>query len=263
MMLTAIILGIVEGLTEFLPISSTGHLILVGHLLDYTGPKADTFEIFIQLGAILAVIWLYFGRFKSLFNFKSADGFEGKNGLILLALTSLPAFILGFLLHDYIKEHLFKPSVVAVGLAVGGIAIIWLERHPRHSSAKNLDQITKRQALRIGFVQVLALWPGVSRSAATILGGMNYGLNRETAVQYSFLAAVPVILAATGYDLIKSLPDLNSSDFGFFAVGFITAFITALFSIKLFLRFVQTSNLIPFGWYRLAVAFLVLVFLVI
>lgn len=258
MLLIALLLGIVEGLTEFLPVSSTGHLILAGNLVGYTGEKATTFEVFIQLGAILAVVWLFFGRFTSLLSFGNETGFHGRNGIRLLALTTLPALIVGFLLRSYIKEYLFNPTTVAVGLALGGIAIIYIEKQPLKPITTSLDQISSKQALRVGLAQLLALYPGVSRSAATILGGMSFGLNRETAVQYSFLAAVPVMLAATSYDLLKSLPNLSSDDITFFAVGFISAFITAALAIKVFIKLVKTTNFIPFAWYRLGLAAVIL-----
>jgi undecaprenyl-diphosphatase len=254
LLLIALLLGIVEGLTEFLPVSSTGHLILFGNLVGYTGEKAATFEIFIQLGAILAVVWLFLPRFTSLLSLNNAKGFHGRNGIRLLALTTLPALVVGFLLHSYIKEYLFTPTTVAIGLALGGIAIIYVEKRPIKPTTITLDQISSKQALRVGLAQLLALYPGVSRSAATILGGMSFGLNRETAVQYSFLAAVPVMLAATSYDLLKSLPDLTSDDITFFAVGFISAFITAVLAIKVFIKLVKTNDFIPFAWYRLGLA---------
>jgi undecaprenyl-diphosphatase len=262
MILTAIILGIVEGLTEFLPVSSTGHLIITGNLLDFTGSTADTFEVFIQLGAILAVVWLYRERFFRLLDFKKKRGLQGKRGIGLLLLTTLPALIFGFLLHDFIKDHLFQPLTVAIGLAVGGIALIIFERFEHKVAVIKLDDITPQQALLVGMFQLLALWPGVSRSASTIIGGMIQGLDRKTAVEYSFLIAVPVMIAATGYDLLKSLSHLQSSDFALFAVGFITAFASAIFAIQYFVQFVQRFGFTAFGWYRIALAILVVIVLV-
>lgn len=257
-MIIALLLGIIEGATEFLPISSTGHLILVGNLVGFTGNRAASFEVFIQLGAILAVVWVYFGRFKDLVNLRQSHGFHGKNGLRLLALTTLPALIAGGLLHGFIKSQLFNPLNVAFGLLVGGIAILMIERRELPVKSSNLDAITTNQALSIGLIQVIALYPGISRSAATILGGLGVGLNRETAVQYSFLAAVPVMIAATSFDLVRSLPYLYRSDISFFAVGFVSAFLTAIVAIKFLLRFVKTSDFKPFGWYRIALSLLVL-----
>lgn len=263
MLLIAVVLGIVEGLTEFLPVSSTGHLILAGQALNFTGAKAATFEVFIQLGAILAVVWLYRQTFKDLLSGRVSSGFHGRHGLRLLALTTLPAVIVGALLHGFIKTHLFNPFTVAVGLLIGGVAILVLEGRHLQAKAQNLNVISSHQALRIGMIQILALFPGISRAAATILGGMGVGLTRETAVQYSFVAAVPLMVAATSYDLAKSWPLLTANDIGFFVTGFIAAFITATLAIKFFLRFVKTSDLKPFGWYRIILATIVFAVLVI
>jgi undecaprenyl-diphosphatase len=260
--LIAIILGVVEGLTEFLPVSSTGHLILVGHVLDFTGSRADTFEVFIQLGAILAVVWMYRQRFASLLQLRHNTGLQGKRGLTLIGITTLPALVVGFLLHDFIKDHLFQPQTVAIGLAAGGIALILFERFKHTNQTVSLDKITIRQAVGIGLYQLLALWPGVSRSASTIVGGMILGLDRKTAAEYSFLIAVPVMIAATGFDLLKSLPNLHTSDIALFATGFVAAFISALLAIKYFISFVQRFGFTAFGVYRIALAVLVLLALV-
>jgi len=262
LILVAIILGIVEGLTEFLPVSSTGHLILAGQVLDFTGARANTFEVFIQLGAILAVVWMYRDRFVGLLQLRHNKGLQGKNGLMLLGLTTLPALLAGFILHDFIKDHLFQPQTVAIGLAVGGVIIIIFERFEHHAKTVTLDSITPRQALGVGLYQLLALWPGVSRSASTILGGMFLGLDRKTAAEYSFLIAVPVMIAATGFDLLKSLSDLHLSDIPLFATGFITAFVAAVLAVKYFIQFVQRFGFTGFGIYRIILAILVLIVLV-
>lgn len=262
LIITAIILGIVEGLTEFLPVSSTGHLILAGHALDFTGTTAETFEVFIQLGAILAVVWLYRERFYRLLDFKQTQGLQGERGISLLLLTTLPALLVGFLLHDFIKDHLFQPLTVAIGLAVGGVILIVFERFEHHAKIIKLDSITPRQAIAVGLFQLFSLWPGVSRAASTILGGMVQGLDRKTAVEYSFLIAVPVMIAATGYDLLKSLSDLHSSDIALFATGFIVAFVSALLAVRYFVAFVQRFGFTGFGWYRIALAVVVLFTLV-
>jgi undecaprenyl-diphosphatase len=259
--LVAIVLGIVEGLTEFLPISSTGHLILAGHVLGFAGEKASTFEVFIQLGAILAVVWLYWRRFAALFDFRNGSGLSGSRGLIALAVTTLPALVIGFAAHKAIKEHLFNNFTVALGLGLGGIALILIERWLKDRQGVRLEALNLRQALIIGFCQVLAMWPGVSRSGATIVGGMAQGLDRRAAVEYSFLAAVPVMIAATGYDLMKSLHTLHAADAPMFAVGFVTSFLMAIGAIKLFVRYVQTTDLKPFGWYRIALALVILAIL--
>jgi undecaprenyl-diphosphatase len=262
LILIAILLGIIEGLTEFLPISSTGHQILVGHLVGFTDDKAATFQIFIQLGAILAVVWLYFDRFAGLLKWQDNSGLKGKRGLQLLFLTTLPALIAGFLAHDFIKEHLFQPLTVAIGLAVGGVIMIIFERFKHKVKTISLDKITPRQALAVGLFQLFALWPGVSRSASTIIGGVIQGMDRKTAVEYSFLIAVPVMISATGYDLLKSLDVLQASDIPLFAVGFVTAFVAAIFAIKYFVEFVKRFGFTAFGWYRIILAAIVLLIMV-
>lgn len=259
--LPALVLGVVEGLTEFLPISSTGHLILVGHAIGFSGSRAASFEVFIQLGAILAIVWLYRKRFIQLFHPEPTDPLSGLSGWKMLLLTSLPAALAGFLFHSQIKEYLFRPMTVALGLVVGGIALIIIERNYKNRTAHNLQALTKKQALKIGLFQVLSLWPGVSRAGATIIGGMVSGLDRKSAVEYSFLAAVPLMIAATGYDLLKSLPDLQPSDAPFFALGFIVAFLSALVAVKFLVKYVQRRTMESFGWYRLILAALVYIFL--
>lgn len=257
----AIILGIVEGVTEFLPISSTGHLIVVGNLLGFTGEKAATFEIVIQLGAILAVVWLYRTRILSLLTARQQPGFGGPRGIALLAVTTLPALILGVLLHSTIKSRLFTPLTVAIGLGLGGIAILLVERRLPKPRVNGLDELRWPQALAIGLFQCLALWPGVSRSGATIVGAMLVRVKRATAAEYSFLSAIPVMGAATVYDLYKSLNLLSVSDIPIFAIGMVTAFVAALIAVTGFVRLLGRVTLTPFGWYRIVAAVLVLVLL--
>lgn len=256
-----ILLGLVEGITEFLPVSSTGHLILTSHFLGLTGEKIATFEIFIQLGAILSVVVMYRQRFQNLFLFKSSAGFSGLRGLLLLIITTFPALLLGAITHQYIKIHLFTPLTVAVGLGLGGLALLIGEKLIHPEKTKDLDTISWKQALAVGFFQCLALWPGISRSAATIMGGMISGVERKTATEYSFFAAVPVMCAAVFFDLYKSLPLLNFSDIPQFALGFFVAFFSAWAAIRLLIKIVSSRNLTPFGWYRILVAILVLWFL--
>lgn len=257
----AVILGIVEGLTEFIPVSSTGHLIIAGHLLGFEGAKASTFEVFIQLGAILAVVVLYKERFFHLFDFSRTRGFAGVNGMVLLGLTTLPALIFGALAHKFIKEHLFNTTTVAIGLGVGGVGILLAERFLPKAEKHGLDSLRPKDALLIGLFQCLSLWPGVSRAGATILGGMIIGTERKTAAEYSFLAAVPVMFAATAYDLYKSLPVLQASDIPFFAVGFIVSFVAAWLAVRTFIQILARYTLNPFGWYRIAAAVLLLLIL--
>ncbi len=259
--LLACLIGIVEGITEFLPISSTGHMILVGFLVDFEGPKAASFEVFIQLGAILAVVVLYWDRFRNLFKFTSREsaqernittgGISGLRGILILGIGCLPALFLGALLHSYIKTNLFTPQTVCLALIVGGIIMIFVERIKFKNQISNLDTITYKQALAIGLFQSFALWPGVSRSASTIIGGMIAGLDRKAAAEFSFLLAVPIMCAATGWDLLKSLPVLEITDLSFFLVGFIVAFISAMLAIKLFISFLQKHTLTGFGVYRI------------
>ena len=257
----AIILGIVEGLTEFLPVSSTGHLIITGHLLGFTGPKAETFEIVIQLGAILAVVSLYFNRFIGLLRTNPNQRFSGPYGLWLLFLTSLPASVLGLLTHHYIKTYLFTPMTVAVALAVGAILIFIVEARTKKEEVSSLDEITPKLALGIGMFQCLALWPGFSRSAATIMGGMLLGTKRTVAAEYSFVAAVPIMFAATGFDLYKNHALFERADVLFLAVGFLVSFISAWLAVKTFIYLLGKLTLRPFAIYRLVLAPLVLIFM--
>lgn len=257
--LVAVILGIVEGLTEFLPVSSTGHLIIAGDLLDFSGEKAASFQVFIQLGAILAVLVLYWPRFVGLipeqgFSLDKANGFRGYRGLLFLGLTTLPALVAGYLTRHLIREYLFGPMTVALALGVGGIAILLAERFKPQARTSSLDDLSYGQAFIIGCFQCFSLWPGMSRSASTIVGGLLSGLDRRTATEYSFLAAVPVMIAATGYDLFKSLQILEASDAVFFAIGFVVSFIVAAIAIKSFIAMVQRWSLAPYAYYRIIVA---------
>lgn len=260
-LLAAVVLGIVEGLTEFLPISSTGHLILTGHFLGVTGPRVQTFEIVIQLGAILAVAVMYRQRF--LWLFAPAKGaqrhrFAGLRGLWYLFLTCLPASVVGLLAHDFIKDKLFAPTPVAWALGIGALAIFVVEALPRKERYEDLDQMTARLALGVGLFQCLSLWPGFSRSASTIMGGMLLGARRMLAAEYSFISAVPIMFAATSYDLLKSLDFLSTADIPFFAVGFVVSFISAWAAVKGFIHLLGRWTLRPFAAYRLVLAGLVL-----
>ncbi len=255
------ILGLVEGITEFLPISSTGHLILTSHIMGLSGAKVDAFEVIIQLGAILAVVFLYRHRFACLFDFKTKTGFTGLRGLTLLALTSLPILVLGKLLEHTIKAHLFNPTVVTIALAVGGVVLILVERFRFKDNIQSIDQITPRDALFVGFFQCLALCPGVSRAASTIIGGMTQGLKRTVAAEYSFLAAVPIMVIVSVKDFVDIKDSLSSSDLALFAVGFGVAFIAALFAVKGFVTLLQKMSMTPFGIYRIAVAVIFFVLL--
>jgi undecaprenyl-diphosphatase len=262
----AAILGVVEGLTEFLPVSSTGHLIVAGHLLGCSGEKMACFEVFIQLGAILAVVVLYWQKFIGLIPTKgfmpsAYRGFDGTRGVSLLILTTLPALVIGYFTHRLIKTYLFGPATVAWALALGGVAILLAERYKPESSAQDVGEMTYWQAFLIGLFQCISMWPGVSRAAATIIGGLMCGLDRKSATEYSFLAAVPVMIAATSYDLIKTWKLLDASDFTFFAVGFVVSFVTAAAAVKTFITLVQRWSLAPYAYYRIAIAPLIYWFL--
>jgi len=252
--LSAIVLGFVEGLTEFLPVSSTGHLILVGQLIGFTGEKAASFDIIIQLGAILSVVVLYWQRFWWLLSPKPLHPFSGVRGLWLLFLTSLPASVVGLLAHTAIKTHLFGPVTVAMALAVGALMIFWVERRHGRDRFYELDEMTPGLAFGIGWFQCLALWPGFSRSAATIMGGMLLGAKRSLAAEYSFIAAVPIMFAATLFDFFKNASLFSRDDLGILAIGFVVSFLSALLAVKVFILLVKRISLVPFAWYRLVLA---------
>jgi undecaprenyl-diphosphatase len=271
-LIIAIVMGIVEGITEFVPISSTGHLIITGNLLGFTGPKADCFEVFIQLGAILAVVVLYTDRFTGLFNFKRnaqnrAQGkptdFSGWKGILLLFLTTLPALVVGKLIHHTMKEYLFWPKPVILALAVGAIGIILAEKFKPKPTTDSLERITPRQAFMVGLFQCLSMWPGMSRAACTIVGGMLGKMDRKIAAEYSFLAAVPLMFAASAYDLYQTRSLLSREDVPLFTIGFLVSFVVAAIAIKTFIKLLQRWTLIPFAVYRLGIAalFAVLVLL--
>lgn len=250
----AIILGIVEGLTEFLPVSSTGHLILTGYWLDFTGERAKTFEIVIQLGSILAVVVMYRKRFIDLL---SPGKKQGGLSLVHLILGMIPAVLTGFLLHGLIKTYLFSPYTVVIGLVIGGVLMIVADLKQRPPTSTSLDDMTLQQAFSIGLFQCLALWPGFSRSGATISGGVLLGTNHKTAAEFSFILAVPMMVAASGYDLLKSYQYLTMSDIPLFATGFLSAFFVALLAIVTFIKFIERVRLIPFAIYRFVLALFV------
>ncbi|ELY5937734.1 undecaprenyl-diphosphate phosphatase [Cronobacter malonaticus] len=258
-LLVAAILGIVEGLTEFLPVSSTGHMIIVGHLLGFEGDTAKTFEVVIQLGSILAVVVMFWRRLFGLigihFGHPPHEGLgKGRLSLIHILLGMVPAVVLGLVFHDFIKS-LFNPINVMYALVVGGVLLIIAEvLKPKEPKAPGLDDMTYRQAFFIGCFQCLALWPGFSRSGATISGGMLVGVSRYAASEFSFLLAVPMMMGATALDLYKSMSFLTMADLPMFAVGFVTAFVVALVAIKTFLHIIKRISFIPFAIYRFIVA---------
>jgi len=248
----AFLLGIIEGVTEFLPVSSTGHLIIGAELLGFTDPSSKVFEIFIQLGAIFAVVVEY--RKKILDTFigvqtdKVAQDFT-KN----LIIAFIPAAILGFFFHSLIKLHLFNPIVVGVALVVGGIVMIIIEKKLTSRPKVNVDEISNKQAFIVGIAQCFSLIPGISRAASTIMGGLIAGLDRKTATEFSFFLAIPIIFAASIFDLSSNIDILSKSDIPIFVMGFITAFLSSYFIIKIFIWFVAHNTFVAFGWYRIIV----------
>ncbi len=253
------LLGIVEGITEFLPISSTGHLILAGDLIGFDDEKAKIFEVFIQLGAILSVVWLY--REKVLGTLKGIpDSREARSLSLNVMMAFVPAAAVGLLIHKFITAHLFNPVTVAGALIAGGVAILIIERMKHRAHVKSVEAVTMNQALGTGIAQCFSLFPGVSRSGATIMGGLLIGFDRRVAVDFSFFLAIPTMFAATLYELMKNLHSLSSSDIPLFAVGFVAAFFSALVVIKAFLGYVSRHDFTGFAYYRIVFGLIVLVF---
>ncbi len=259
LLLKAFLLGLVEGATEFLPISSTGHLIIVGDLLHFNDDKGKIFEIVIQLGAILAVCYEFRKRLCTTLTQMTKQA-SAQRFVVNLFIAFLPLAILGLAFHHVITHYLFSPITVAIALIVGGFAILFIENNIKTPVTINVDALSHKQALQIGFAQALALVPGVSRAGATILGGMLFGLSRQVATEFSFFLAIPTMFAATAYDLLKNWRLLSVSDVPMFVVGFITAFISALLVIKMLLRFVATHNFKVFAWYRIIFGAIVLLY---
>jgi len=251
----AALMGVVEGLTEYLPVSSTGHLILLEEWMH--GSFHESFEVVIQSGAMLAVLVEYRTRFMRLLDFHSSKGFAGIRGLSWLALTTLPAVVLGLLFHDAIKEKLFSPGVIAIALGVGGVVMIVLERFLPSHNDEGVDQLGWKRALGIGCFQCIAMVPGTSRSMATILGGRLLGLGRKTAAEYSFFAAVPVLLLASAYDLYKGWDSLQRSDLIPYVIGLVVSFLVARVAIRFLMKLISHHTLEAFGWYRIALSLLV------
>lgn len=250
MLFTSFLLGIIEGLTEFLPVSSTGHLIVFGELLQFNGPPGKTFEISIQLGAILAICWLYRAMLwdvaTHLHRQRAAQQFT-----LNLFLGFLPAAMLGVALHSCITTYLFYPVVVAITLIVGGVAIIVIEKYKPAPKIATMQDITPVKALLIGLYQSLAMIPGVSRSGATIMGGLLLGLERKAATEFSFFLALPIMFAATFFDIFMHRNELSADGMAQIAVGFVTAFFSAMICVKWLIGFVSHHTFVPFAWYRI------------
>lgn len=257
LLLKALILGIIEGLTEFLPISSTGHLIIAGDLLNFNDGRASVFKIAIQFGAILAVCNIYRERIVKVVTGLGRDP-DANRLTINIICAFLPAMVLGVLFHSTIKELLFNAVVVASALIVGGFIIILAERHEKEARVHSMEEMSWKDALKVGFAQAVAMIPGTSRSGATIIGGMLFGLSRQTATQFSFFLAIPTMFAATVYDLYKNRELLVIDDLAVFAVGFIAAFVAALLTVRALLSFVTRHSFVPFAYYRIVFGVLVL-----
>ena len=255
----AAIMGVVEGLTEFLPISTTGHLILAGSLLGFDDAKAKVFDIAIQTGAILAVIIVYWQKIRATLVALPTERQAQKFALNVL-IGFLPAVVLGLLFGKMIKEHLFTPTVVATTFILGGFIILWAERRPQSAARiHSVDDMSPLDALKVGLVQCMAMIPGTSRSGATIIGGMLLGLSRKAATDFSFFLAIPTLIGAGAYSLYKERALLSMADLPMFAVGLFFSFISAWLCVRWLLRYISTHDFVPFAWYRIAFGIAVLV----
>ncbi|HEY0337068.1 MAG TPA: undecaprenyl-diphosphate phosphatase [Burkholderiales bacterium] len=257
LLLKALLLGVIEGLTEFLPISSTGHLIIAGQLLGFNDEKGKVFEIAIQTGAMLAIVWEYRARFIGALTGLGSDP-VARRFVVNLAIAFMPAAVLGLAFGSLIKSHLFRAVPVALAFIVGAIIILWVERRPRRAIIDQVDQMTWKEALKVGIAQAFALIPGTSRSGATIIGGMLFGLSRRAATEFSFFLAVPTLVAAGAYDLFKHRDLLSAADVPLFAVGLVAAFISAFVCVRWLIRYIATHDFTVFAWYRIAFGIIVL-----
>lgn len=255
--LKIVILGVVEGLTEFLPISSTGHLIIAGQLLGFGGEKAKVFDIFIQSGAMLAIVWEYRARFARVLAGLTSEP-AARSFVFNLAVAFMPAAVLGLAFASAIKRHLFHAVPVAIAFIVGGLIILWVERRSRQATVMEVDQMTWKDALKVGFAQAVALIPGTSRSGATIIGGMLFGLSRRAATEFSFFLAVPTLIAAGVYDLYKHRALLDAADLAPFSAGFAVSFVSAFVCVRWLLRYIAAHDFSAFAWYRIAFGIVVL-----
>ena len=259
LLVKAAIMGVVEGLTEFLPISSTGHLILAGSLLGFDDAKAKVFDIAIQTGAILAVIIVYWQKIRATLVALPTERQAQKFALNVL-IGFLPAVVLGLLFGKMIKEHLFTPTVVATTFILGGFIILWAERRPQSAARiHSVDDMSPLDALKVGLVQCMAMIPGTSRSGATIIGGMLLGLSRKAATDFSFFLAIPTLIGAGVYSLYKERALLSMADLPLFGVGLFFSFISAWLCVRWLLRYISTHDFVPFAWYRIAFGIAVLV----
>lgn len=258
-LLKALFLGLIEGLTEFLPISSTGHLILFGHLIDFQSDSGRAFEVIIQLGAILAVCWLYRQKIVDLLKGFFSGDMHARRFAVNVFLAFLPAVVIGIFAVDFIKQVLFSPLVVACALIIGGLIIFAVEAKEFKPKTVEATDITFKQAILVGFAQCLAMIPGTSRSGATIIGGMLSGLSRKAATEFSFFLAMPTMLGAATYDLIRNASVLSSDNMMNIAAGFAAAFIAALLVVKALVKFVEKHTLRVFAWYRVILGVILLI----
>lgn len=254
---SALILGVVEGLTEFLPISSTGHQIVVADLLEFGGERSMAFNIIIQLGAILAVVWEFRRKiFEVVLGLPTQP--SARRFTVNLLIAFFPAVILGVLLADWIHHYLFNPITVAAALVLGGFVMLWAEKRQHAVHAETVDDMTWKDALKVGMAQCIAMIPGTSRSGATIIGGLLFGLSRKTATEFSFFLAMPTMVGAAVYSGYKYRELFVPADFPVFAIGFVTAFIFAMIAVKGLLRFIASHSYAVFAWYRIAFGLLIL-----
>ena len=259
LLVKAAIMGIVEGLTEFLPISSTGHLILAGSLLGFDDAKAKVFDIAIQTGAIFAVVLVYWQKIRSTV-VDLPTSRQAQRLTLNVIIGFLPAVVLALIFGKFIKAHLFTPTVVATTFILGGFVILWAERRPASAMrVQTVDEMTPLDALKVGLVQCLAMIPGTSRSGATIIGGMLMGLSRKAATDFSFFLAIPTLIGAGVYSLYKERALLSAADIPMFAVGLVFSFISAWLCVRWLLRFISTNSFVPFAWYRIVFGIIVLV----
>ena len=257
LLLKAALLGLVEGFTEFLPISSTGHLILAGQLLNFNSEKGKVFEIAIQLAAILAVVWVYRDRLMHVAASMKTEPASRKFAFNLIV-AFMPAAVLGLIFIKQIKTYLFNPLVVASAFIVGGLLILWAERRQHTVTAETVDDMDWRHALKVGFAQALAMIPGTSRSGATIIGGLFFGLSRQAATEFSFFLAIPTMFAATLYDVYKHRALFSAADLPMFTVGSVASFVSAFLCVRWLLRYISSHDFTPFAWYRIGFGLLVL-----
>jgi len=257
LLLKAAILGIVEGLTEFLPISSTGHLILAGDLLDFNDEKGKVFEIVIQFAAILAVCWEFRAKIATVVGGLSSER-AARHFVTNLMIAFMPAALLGLLFASKIKQYLFAPVPVALAFIVGGLFILWAEKRDHKISVASVEDMSWKDALKVGCCQALALIPGTSRSGATIIGGLFFGLSRRAATEFSFFLAIPTLFAATLYEVVKYRHLFHAEDISMFAVGSITSFISAFLCVRWLLRYISHHDFTVFAWYRIVFGLVVL-----